>query len=380
VAVLPILDPDTDAPDSPAAALRLELLTSLVKLPGLEVIDVDDRGAATDVRGRSARYVLECGVQRAQGRLRVWALLIDTPTVNQIWGERWDGTTEDLFELTERVAQDIVRALEVELVIGEPARLYRSLVDPASVERIYRGWHQLAKGTSTGLLNAIELFETVSVTVPDTATGPALTAFACWYGAMTGLSDDPEAHLARAWRDAITGVTLGDDTGLSHMVKAALMLSEGGDLDEALEEARRAQAKRPTCDVTFGIEASLERYRGNWQVAVESARRAMSMSPTFSHWYETTLVGAYHMAGQYQQAADIAEGVVARSPNAAEALLLLAASQEALGLHRRAAGTITTFMTRCPGVTRADVRRLHHFRDPSVMDRWLTQLEAAGLP
>jgi adenylate cyclase len=380
VAVLPILDPTADAPDSPAAALRMELLTSLVKLPGLEVIDVDDRGPATDVHGHSARYVLECGVQRSHDRLRVWALLIDTPTVNQIWGDRWDGTADDVFDLTERVAQDIVRALEVELVIGEPARLYRSLVDPASVERIYRGWHQLAKGTASGLLNAIELFETVTATVPDTATGPALTAFACWYGAMSGLSDDPEAHLARAWKDANTGLALGDDTGLSHMVKAALMLSDGDDLDEALEEARTAQVKRPTCDVTFGIEASIERYRGNWQAAVEAARRAMSMSPTFSHWYETTLVGAYHMAGHYQQAADIAEGIVARTPNAVEALLLLAACQEALGLHRRAAGTITTFMTRCPDITRADVRRMHHFRDPAVLDRWMAQLEAAGLP
>lgn len=378
IAVLPVLADDGAV--GLATGMRMAALTALAKLPGLEVIDVDDRGASSEVSGRAARYLLECGVQRSGGRVRVFAMLFDTPTVNQIWGEKWEGTIDDLFDLHDRVTDDIVRALEVELVIGEPARLYRSLADAATVERIYRGWHQLAKGTAVGYRNAVELFDTVTTRVPNSALGPSLASFAYWYGAMNALSDDPERDLEKARHESARGVTLGDDTGLSHMVRAALILRNGGDLAVALAEAREALAKRPTCDVTFGIEASVERYLGNWESAIESARRAIAMGPTFSHWYETTLAGAYHLAGWYQEAIATTEGIVDRNPNSLEALLLLAASQEALGLHRRAQATVSTVVTAFPGVRSTDVRRMHHFRDPAAMDRWIEQLRGAGLP
>jgi class 3 adenylate cyclase/tetratricopeptide (TPR) repeat protein len=379
IAVLPVNGPDEIR--SSADAIRLDLVTALVNIPGLDVIDVPDRGGDPDP-GRvrlTARYVLESGIHRSGDRVRVYVQLLDSATVNRIWASRWEGGTDELFELQDHITRDVVRAMEIELVVGEPASLYRSLVAPTSLDRVYRGWHQLAKGDVTGLRNAIALFESIAVTDPGVASGPALAAFAHWYGALSGLSDTPEADLAMARSHSARGIELDDPTGLSQMVKAALVLHDGGDLHEALADARRALELRPTCDVTFGVEASIHRYLGDWEAAVESSRRAIAMSPTPKPWYETTLAGAYYAGRRYQEAADTAELVIDTKGNL-EAWLLLAAAQQALGLERRAAASVEAVRARYPAARRTELRRAHPFREPEVLDRWMAHLARAGMP
>jgi tetratricopeptide (TPR) repeat protein len=269
--------------------------------------------------------------------------------------------------------------MEVELVVGEPSWIYRSMVDPVQVDRVYRGWHQLAKGTRAGFDNAIALFERVADTAPDLPTGSALAAFAYWYAATSGIAPDLEEALSSAGRHARAGIALDDPTGLSHMVAAALTLYDNGDLETALADARIALEHRPTCDVSYGVEASIERYRGNWEAAIAFAQRAIALSPTIKPWYETTLAGAYYSGERYQEAADTAEPVAAHT-GGLEALLLLAGAQEALGLHRRAAATVREAMTRHPDARRSTLARSHPFRDEAALDRWMRHLEAAGMP
>jgi len=247
------------------------------------------------------------------------------------------------------------------------------------VERVFRGWHELGKGTATGLQRAVALFEQVKAEVPDRPTGAALSAFAHWYGTLAGLSRSPDRDLATARTYADLAVSLGDPTGFSQMVRAALAMYEGGDLDAAVAEAQASLEMRPTCDVTFGVEASIERYRGNWEAATISAQRAIALSPTPKPWYETTLAGAYYAGNRFQEAADTAEPVAARGGNL-EAGLLLAAAQEALGLHRRASATVEMIRTQFPDARAAELRRSHPFQDPSYVDRWLEHLAAAGMP
>jgi hypothetical protein len=130
---------------------------------------------------------------------------------------------------------------------------------------------------------AVEHFIAVAHSHPQSPIGPALVAFALWWALSQDLSDDPIRDRARAETWARQGTALDDDTGLSHMIIAALQLHVGGDLDVALSEARMALQRRPTCDVTFVVDASVQRYLGAWQAAIAACRRALelvSMPPT----------------------------------------------------------------------------------------------------
>ena len=383
VAVLPVLGAEVAATRDIAQALRLEVVTALTRVPGLRVIDVTPASAAGPsplATGSGAPYSLVIGVVRSGDRLRAYAEIVETATFNRVWGQRWDGTVDDVFALQDALADGTARALEVELVVGEPARIYRAHLDDTAREAVYLGRYHMRLGTREGWRRATELFASVEGSDAETVRA-ALMAFVLWWAAANGMSDDPSGDLDRAEAFARRGVALDDDTGLSQMVLAALRLHTGGDLDMALDEARQALKRRPTCDVTFAVEASVQRYIGAWEGATASSRRALELSLQSVPWYTTVLASAYYVGERYHEAIDAAEQIIGRASDGdLETLAILASSQQALGLSRRARATAGMIIERFPGVRCDDVVRGHPFRDPEVLERWRGHLTAAGLP
>jgi adenylate cyclase len=70
------------------------------------------------------RYVLEGGVRKSGNRIRLTAQLIDSLDGSHVWADRFDGDLDDVFELQDRITQEIVTALEVRLTHGEQARVW----------------------------------------------------------------------------------------------------------------------------------------------------------------------------------------------------------------------------------------------------------------
>jgi adenylate cyclase len=383
IALLPILSADDSAIRDIAVALRLDLLNALTRNPGLRVINVqagEPGGDQEPGADAGAAYILTTGVVRSGTRLRAYGDLYETVTLNRVWTQRWEGTTDDVFALQDAVSGGTLRALEIELVIGEPARIYRAVLDDRALEHVYRGWHHMAVGSRVASRRAVEHFTAVMRSHPQSPIGPALAAFALWWAMSQDLSDDTVRDRAQAEAWARQGMALDDDTGLSHMIVAALRLHVGGDLDAALSEARAALQRRPTCDVTFVVEASVERYLGAWEAAVEACRRALELVSMPQPWHRTVLASAYYVGERYHEAAEVAERVVQAEPNNLEALLVLAAAQQGLGLPRRARATAATIIDRFPHVRCEDLAAHHPYRDPAILRRWGGHLAAAGLP
>jgi TolB-like protein len=77
------------------------------------------KGRAVDVKqvGRElgVRYVLEGSVRKAANRVRITGQLIDATTGAHLWAERFEGTLDDIFELQDRIAADVVGNIAPEL-------------------------------------------------------------------------------------------------------------------------------------------------------------------------------------------------------------------------------------------------------------------------
>jgi tetratricopeptide (TPR) repeat protein len=140
-----------------------------------------------------------------------------------------------------------------------------------------------------------------------------------------------------------------------------------------------ATAARPSCDLTYGVAASVLRYLGETDDAVKHANRAIRLSPLFASWYESTLANAHLMAGDYDEAAELAESVVADDDSQVEALLTLAAAQSALGHKRHAAAAIEHVKRSRPDLSAETLRNELPYRDAETFQRFLAQLEASGL-
>ena len=91
------------------------------------------------------------------------------------------------------------------------------------------------------------------------------------------------------------------------------------------------------------------------------------------------LASSYYIGGRYEEAAATADEVVSYQPNNLEALLILAASQAALGLDRRAHATAAIIRDRFPVTSRDAWLDSNPYQDDEFVDRWRADLESAGL-
>jgi len=134
IAVLPFDNPG-GAPDEAyfAEGMADALITSLSHIRWLTVIA---RSSSFTFKGRGldarrigselkARYLLEGSVRRAQGRVRVTAQLIEAENSWHLWGDKFDGQMEEVFDLQDRITASVVGAIEPSLRGAEIARAER---------------------------------------------------------------------------------------------------------------------------------------------------------------------------------------------------------------------------------------------------------------
>ena len=177
--------------------------------------------------------------------------------------------------------EETVRALhqvvEVELVVGAPARIYSELLDPVASQHVYMGWYHLRHFTKAGWSEALAHFDQVAASHPTLPYGWVLAAFANWVGASSGWATDPADTLRTAAAQAPQAAEVGDPTGMAQAVQAAVLMSTGK-VSEAVAQCEGLQSIRPTCDVTYGLLGSLERYRGRWRGSVAPRDSASPLS------------------------------------------------------------------------------------------------------
>ena len=120
IAVLPFQNlSDDPAQEYFADGIAEDVLTTLSKIQEVLVIARASsfvfKGQARDIReiGQmlGARYVLEGSVRKAGNRVRLAAQLIDSLNGSHVWADRFEGDVDAVFELQDRITQDIVAAL-----------------------------------------------------------------------------------------------------------------------------------------------------------------------------------------------------------------------------------------------------------------------------
>jgi len=166
-----------------------DLITDLSKISGLFVIARNStfsyKGQQVKVRQVAeelgVRYVLEGSVRRAGSQVRINAQLIDATTGGHLWADRYDGTLEDIFGLQDRVTQQIVAALAVELTDEEEAQQGRHDTENASAHDAYlQGWAHYKLLTPESLAKAVPFFEEAIRLDPSYAKAHAALASVYW--------------------------------------------------------------------------------------------------------------------------------------------------------------------------------------------------------
>jgi adenylate cyclase len=107
-----------------------------------------------------ARYVVGGSVRRMQDSVRISVQLVDAVNKRQLWGNTYKGKLDDIFDIQEQVAQQIVDALKLKLSFAERVSLTKRPTLNAQAYDLYlRGQDYLYRLTKRSVERAIQLFE-----------------------------------------------------------------------------------------------------------------------------------------------------------------------------------------------------------------------------
>jgi len=176
IAVLPF-KPLVDSAANEAIELGLteSMINRLSELPGVVVSPLSSvrrysaPGVDAQQAGRTLRVaaVLDGHVQVEKDRLRLTARLVDVNDGRSLWAGSFNEHLDDFFRVQESLANQLVRALSLELSDAQRNRLGRPDTTDAEAWQLYlNGRYHWDRKTEDGILRSIEFYEAAAARDP----------------------------------------------------------------------------------------------------------------------------------------------------------------------------------------------------------------------
>jgi serine/threonine protein kinase/Flp pilus assembly protein TadD len=364
IAVLPFADmsPGKDQ-EYFSDGISEELLNLLAKIPELRVTS---RSSAFFFKGQglaipeiaerlNVAHILEGSVRTAGNDVRITAQLIDARSDTHMWSDTWDRTLDDIFEIQDEIAAEVVAQLKITLLGDAPKateidpEAYALFLQARQLGRQFtaEGWQQsnilyrraleidldyaaawvgLARNyinqANNGYLPVDEGHQLAREAVNRAlAIDPELAEAHAHLSLIATYDSDLAAaarHLERALKLGPTNPDI-----VLESAKLAVALSR---LDEAIALHEYAVARDPVNPVSHAFLAVAYLFAGRLDEAIASYRTALSLSPGFS-WAQYMIGMALLMK------ADPAQALAAMQQESSEAwrVLGLSMAYHALG-------------------------------------------------
>jgi adenylate cyclase len=389
IAVLPFQNMSGDREQEYFAdGIAEDVLTTLSKIEELLVIARNSsfvfKGQARDIReiGQilGARYVLEGSVRKAGNRVRLTAQLIDSLNGSHAWADRFEGNFDDVFELQDRITQDIVAALEVRLTHGDEARVWRKRSgSPLVYEHFLKGrvfYVNFAKHTHAQARSDFERALTIN---PVYTPAICLLGFVLTDQVRFGWEKDETTTYEAALECAARALKIDPDSEDGYKALGYTCLFQRRH-DDALAAGEKAIALCPNSSGAYHIAGMFHSYAGNFRKSAEYAQQAQRLSPLSRNESMVDEARARFHLGQLAAARDIASRVLAEKPRWLTAQVTLAASLWNLDNEDEARTTVRKMMAEHPNLTASRWAQNLPYRRQADVDALITPLRLAGLP
>ncbi|MEE9253773.1 MAG: tetratricopeptide repeat protein [Pseudomonadales bacterium] len=326
VAVLPFENMSRDASNEPfTIGIHDDLLTHLSKIASLKTISrtsvLQYRNTTKTIPQIASELgvatILEGGVQRVGGRVRINVQLIDAAKDEHLWSDTYDRrlTAANIFAIQSEIATAIAEALRATLSQEEQQRLESAPTQNlAAVETYFLGKQLLEKRTRESLSAAVEYFEQVIELDPNFAL------------AHSGLADAymllPEYSATMGWKVAQEKSEAAANRALALDPDLPEALSSMGwnrlihyyDWREAEALLRRAlQVQSNNTNALHWLSHVLS-WQGQHAEAIQWARRAVEVDP-LSTLMEMNLSYILMDSGDFDPAIETAHAILRRKPD-----------------------------------------------------------------
>ena len=296
IAVLPFENLSKDEENAfLAGGVQDEILTDLAKLADLKVISRTsvmkykigtERNLREIAKTLGVSYVVEGSVQRADGRVRVSAQLINARNDAHLWAEHYDRDVADLFAVQTEIAQQIADQLKANLSPGERA----AITERPTTDLVAYAYYTKAKEIDVhtnweGAENEkaanqkVELFEKATQRDPN---------FILAYCALAKAHMDV-GNFELAKKAADTALRLRPDLPEPHLALAryywlaagsVIGVDEEASLDQARDEVAIVRRMSPNNVEALLIDATVGRLQNRWDASLANLQKASELDPS----------------------------------------------------------------------------------------------------
>jgi serine/threonine-protein kinase len=373
IAVLPFSNLSADREqDYFCDGIAEEIINALTHVEGLRVMARASAAVFKDKKddiraiGRSLNVntVLDGSVRKSGNRLRITVHLINVADGYDLWSERYDRETEDIFAIQDEITLAVIDKLKVTLLAAERAKIIKRYTENLDAYHLYlRGRYFWNRRYEAGLQKGIECFQQAIACDPLYAIAYSGVADSYgvlgYFGFLSPLAAYPkakaaaesalrideslaEAHASLGWVRAffdwdwsgaeaafLRALELNPRYATAHEWYA-LLLSLTGRFDEGITEARRAQELDPLSLIINGV-AGLTLYMARrYDEAIEQLRKTLEMDTTFAltYWF---LGLSYSAKRMWNDGESTYEKQLALSPDSPIAMGALGSAYALLG-------------------------------------------------
>jgi TolB-like protein/cytochrome c-type biogenesis protein CcmH/NrfG/predicted Ser/Thr protein kinase len=292
IAVLPFQNLSKDEENAFfAGGVQDEILTNLAKIADLKVISRTsvmkyksdlERNLREIAKTLGVSHVVEGSVQRAGGRVRVSAQLIDARSDAHLWAEHYDRDVADVFAIQTEIAQQIANQLQAKLSAAEKAAIAeRPTADPVAYALytkareidIYGNW----EGVDKSLNQKVELLEKATQRDPNFAL-----AYCALAKTQCDLDNGDPKQLELAKKAADAALRVRPDLGEAHLELARYYYYANlhtGDFDRARDEVTITLRKLPNSSEAIVIAARIDKRQNRWDDALANFQKASELDP-----------------------------------------------------------------------------------------------------
>src|SRR5207248_2746441 len=306
-----------------ADGVQDEILTHLAKVADLKVISrtsvmLYKAGNARNLREIGQQlgvaHVLEGNVQRAGGKVRVNAQLVDTRTDKHLWGQTYDRDLADVFAIQSEIAEKIADQLEAKISPREKAAIEEQPTkDLAAYDLYVRATALIDKAVDwKDCFQAADLLNQAVARDPGFLLAYCRLAEAHDVLYFTSVERTPN-RLALAKAAIDSAFRLKPDSGEAHVALAAHFYLGYLDYDRARDELAIAVRTLPNNARIFELSGRVDRRQGRWHDAVRNLEHAMELDPRNVNILEAAAV-TYSYMRDYGQAKAIFDRIIALEP------------------------------------------------------------------
>ena len=343
------------------------------------------KGRAKNVRdiGRElgVAYVIEGSMQKGGNRLRITVQLVETENGAHVWTQRYDGTVDDIFDLQDRIAEQLAGAIQPSIRIAEIERSRRKRPqDLGAYDYTMRAMPHVWALEKEQAAEALALLEKALAVDPDFPLALSLAGWCHAQRSVYSFVEDAAGSRAKARAMAERAAELSGDDPIILAVLGAIhtFVRNYGTARILLE---RAVTLDPNAAWAWHRLGWVENYSDKPLEAIVDFERAARLSPldpmNFNNY--VGFASAHELLGEYDKAAAMYQRALQERPNARWIYRHLAGALSGAGRIEEAKAALAEMLRSYPDYTIAKFRQAVVFSD-AAFARMAANLRRLGLP